>query len=524
MASSLNETANQKVFRLATEADPKGIRTLGVLTKPDVLQKGDEARVIEVARNNVTVLNHGWFVVRNRSTEEVNQGVSIEQRNNNEQSFFNKVPWNLLQKSRVGVQSLERFLRALLDDHVRKEFPNLCKELDNKIQSAERELEVLGPRRDTPDEQRRTLLKLANEFQNISNNALMGYYKSEILGQDEMKIRMHVQNANDFFSQRVVNEGHEIQFDDINDGTDVEEALEDETSIYSAIREQYRRSRGPELPGMVNPIIVQNLFKWQSSKWEDFARHHVATIRTKVETFNSVLLNHVCGNDSAMEGRIKSKLRTTIQAAYNAADREISSILKDEREGILLTLDNYYSEQLEQSRKERTSTNIARNTRKVLAASTTTTTTISSPSKNQTVTPFAILPPTIPAEATDEERTDLLQAYLEHMTFTLLHNTPTTTTNDIQSITDIHDILKSYYTVARKRFIDNIAAQVIERHFLQYTAGPIRCFSPEWVGGLAVEELAGIAGEEWVKSTRRSMLAGKLGKWREARGLVDRGF
>lgn len=42
-----NNLANQEVFELARRADPEGDRTVGVITKCDALQHGDEESVSE---------------------------------------------------------------------------------------------------------------------------------------------------------------------------------------------------------------------------------------------------------------------------------------------------------------------------------------------------------------------------------------------------------------------------------------------------------------------------------------------
>ena len=40
-----NNLANQEVFRIAKAADREGFRTVGILTKCDAVQKGDEKTV-----------------------------------------------------------------------------------------------------------------------------------------------------------------------------------------------------------------------------------------------------------------------------------------------------------------------------------------------------------------------------------------------------------------------------------------------------------------------------------------------
>jgi hypothetical protein len=40
-----NNLANQEVFKMARGVDPRGDRTVGIITKCDVVQNGDEAGV-----------------------------------------------------------------------------------------------------------------------------------------------------------------------------------------------------------------------------------------------------------------------------------------------------------------------------------------------------------------------------------------------------------------------------------------------------------------------------------------------
>ena len=481
MASSLHETANQKVFRLAKEADPRGIRTLGVLTKPDALQKGDEGRIIDVARNNVTVLNHGWFVVRNRSTQDIAEGVTLEERDMKEREFFSRPPWKSLSSDRVGVVALKKFLRALLEDHVKKEFPSLLKEMNALIEGAERELEVLGPCRETPDEQRRILLKLATEYQSIAINGILGNYRNDFFDKIEKhKLRMLVANRNDEFNRNMVDKGHHMEFRDVED-FHTEADMDNRDSIYYHIRELYYSSRGCELPGMVNPITVQNLFKWQSEAWAKFSKQHVDEIKFITSEFITALLKHVCPEQD-LESRLRARLDPLIEKAYSRAEDELCSILKSEREGVLLTLDDSYADVLQEARKKRTM--------------------------------FALKALKLSTAAADNESgqqhlaEDRLKAILDAVS----------PSNEVQNVNDIHDILVAYYYVARKRFVDNVALQVVERHFLSRDeGGPARCFSPQWVGGLSVDELEMIAGEDKAVSNRRAVLKDKLDRWRAAK-------
>ncbi|CRL30230.1 unnamed protein product [Penicillium camemberti] len=61
--------------------------------------------------------------------------------------------------------------------------------------------------------------------------------------------------------------GHAKVFRTIRDENDPEfrRPADDLDNIYDWIRRYYLESRGSELPGTVNPIVLQNMFRQQSS-------------------------------------------------------------------------------------------------------------------------------------------------------------------------------------------------------------------------------------------------------------------
>ena len=75
-----------------------------------------------------------------------------------------------------------------------------------------------------------------------------------------------------------------------------------------------------------------------------------------------------------------------------------------------------------------------------------------------------------------------------------------------QTVEDIHDILKSYYKVARKRFVDNICMQAADFHLITGPEAPMNIFSPSWVYSLSNEKLEQVAGEDLSVRTKRHRL------------------
>ena len=74
------------------------------------------------------------------------------------------------------------------------------------------------------------------------------------------------------------------------------------------------------------------------------------------------------------------------------------------------------------------------------------------------------------------------------------------------TVGDIHNILKAYYEVARERFVDTICIQGLDYHLLSGSDTPLQVLSPDFVVELKPEQLEMIAGEDTVSISRRAAL------------------
>jgi hypothetical protein len=81
---------------------------------------------------------------------------------------------------------------------------------------------------------------------------------------------------------------------------------------------------------------------------------------------------------------------------------------------------------------------------------------------------------------------------------------------------DVHDTLKTYYNVALKLFIDNVATQVVERT-LMGRDGPFRLFSTEWVTGLSGPEPSSVTEEDYATKRRREELKARIQRLEQAK-------
>lgn len=215
MAPCTSDVATQQIFARAEEVDPEGKRTIGVLTKPDLL--GEEATrdaIIELVRGDRKPLKLGYFVVKNRGADDTTS--SLSQRHKNERAFFRKSPWNQLDRSRLGIAALCLQVPKLLMDRTRDEFPNVTKEIITRLKRSEKQLEVMGSPRATSDQQRTYLGRVASRFRDLASFAIDAYYTGDLMfdKRPEARLATQIRAISDLFAETLFSKGHTRLFDD----------------------------------------------------------------------------------------------------------------------------------------------------------------------------------------------------------------------------------------------------------------------------------------------------------------------
>ncbi|CAK7225899.1 hypothetical protein SCUCBS95973_006018 [Sporothrix curviconia] len=120
--NATNWVTNQLVLELVQSVDPRGSRTVGVLTKCDLVPTDDQKRVLRALLNRDYYLQQGWYAVANRpiprlpshSQGNSNSGpASPRKRSASERLFFARYPWTALPDSRLGMMSLREGVKDL---------------------------------------------------------------------------------------------------------------------------------------------------------------------------------------------------------------------------------------------------------------------------------------------------------------------------------------------------------------------------------------------------------------------------
>lgn len=170
------DIATQEILKLATDADSTGMRTMGVLTKPDLAtERATQQGIIDLVLGKRNDLKLGYCVVKNRSAEE--DLSSLRDRDDAEKVFFMSQPWCQFEGSgRTGIDALRQRLSGLIQSITRKEFPRVRDDVQKKLHATEENLRALGDSRADTTSQRSYLAEMARKFQDIVGDALDAKY------------------------------------------------------------------------------------------------------------------------------------------------------------------------------------------------------------------------------------------------------------------------------------------------------------------------------------------------------------
>uniref|UniRef100_A0A8C4RPJ8 Dynamin-type G domain-containing protein n=1 Tax=Erpetoichthys calabaricus TaxID=27687 RepID=A0A8C4RPJ8_ERPCA len=82
------DIATTEALKMAKEFDPTGQRTLGILTKPDLVDKGNEENIVDIVRNLVIEMKKGYMIVKCRSQQDIKEKRTLAEAIQKEYDFF----------------------------------------------------------------------------------------------------------------------------------------------------------------------------------------------------------------------------------------------------------------------------------------------------------------------------------------------------------------------------------------------------------------------------------------------------
>lgn len=137
------DLANSDGLKLAREVDPEGQRTIGVLTKVDIMDDGTD--VIDILSNRVIPLRLGYVPVVNRGQRDIDNKKAINVALEAEKAFFDNHKAYRNKSNYCGTPYLARKLNLILMMHIKQTLPDIKARISSSLQKYTQELESLGP-------------------------------------------------------------------------------------------------------------------------------------------------------------------------------------------------------------------------------------------------------------------------------------------------------------------------------------------------------------------------------------------
>ncbi|RXN19641.1 interferon-induced GTP-binding Mx3-like protein [Labeo rohita] len=166
-----------EALKMAQEVDPEGKRTIAILTKPDLIDKGTEKNILAVVHNKVIPLRKGYIMVKCRGQQQINDEIPLEEAEQMEKDFFQNHDYyrGLLTENRATIKGLAVRLTHILVDHIKKSLPQLDDNVKKMLWDAKNELNECeeGPPQD-PKGAKQFLIMILKKFNDRINSLSTG--------------------------------------------------------------------------------------------------------------------------------------------------------------------------------------------------------------------------------------------------------------------------------------------------------------------------------------------------------------
>ncbi|RVE72746.1 hypothetical protein OJAV_G00044440 [Oryzias javanicus] len=327
------DIATTEALKMAQQVDPEGERTLGILTKPDLVDKGTEENVVEIVHNEVIQLKKGYMIVKCRGQKEITEKVSLTEAIEREKAFFQDHAYfhTLYSDGHATVPKLAEKLTLELVHHIEKSLPRLEEQIEEKLKQTQTELDRYGSGPPTdPVERQVFLIDKVTEF----CQDVVSLTKGEELKCGE-KINVFSSLRKDFGKWKTLLE---------NSGENFNRKIEREVSDYED------RYRGRELPGFINYKTFEVMVKEQIKELEEPAIRKLKDIGDAVKKVFVQLAQASFAGFPNLLKTTKAKIEAIKQEKESTAETMLRTQFKMEL--LVYSQDKTYSNSLSESKKE----------------------------------------------------------------------------------------------------------------------------------------------------------------------------
>ena len=202
-------------LELVKKYDPTGERTLGVITKLDLMNEpSDIVRYLENKVSKDLQLKHGYFAVKNRNSIEKKTN-SVEEGLQTEVDYFSKNPIFTKDsiKHCIGIPCLKKYLAHLLTNAMKMSLPVIQTEITKELGEVQKLLNQLGSELPETSEKKQSYLhNILMEFSKNFSQCILARGSSASTGRNIrghlVDCRENIDKNNVFLIQNKVKDEH----------------------------------------------------------------------------------------------------------------------------------------------------------------------------------------------------------------------------------------------------------------------------------------------------------------------------
>ena len=166
------DLATSDGIQIAQKVDKEGMRTLGVLTKLDLMDPGTDAS--DILEGRLLKLRRGFVGVVNRGQRDLDNKKTAQEASRAELDFFSTHPVYKRFVDHCGTTYLAKTLSAMLLGHIREILPALRTKIDELLKLTTAEILKYGGEGEGTMDNSAMLLQLLTQFSNAVGDSING--------------------------------------------------------------------------------------------------------------------------------------------------------------------------------------------------------------------------------------------------------------------------------------------------------------------------------------------------------------
>ncbi|KAI9705616.1 MAG: hypothetical protein M1836_006372 [Candelina mexicana] len=293
----------------------------------------------------------------------------------------------------------------------------------------------------------------------------------------QKRIRAVVQNLNLDFADNIARRGHCREVTDSKDASRISKGVIPITrdGFLDYIERLMKRTKGRELPETFNPMIVSDLFLEQSTPWEAIARSQVEQVWKAAKEFLGHAAAYVA-DATTSKALIQKIFEPALNHLMEILNEKTTELLTPHQRSHPITYNHYFTETLQKLRNERNQKEYSKIIKQFFG--------VSSLEKSHYC-------------GRSHDLCQLVTALVQR------------TEPDMNrfACSEALDCMEAYYKAALKRFIDDMAIEVIEAKLISQIGG---IFTPVAVSAMSADLVTSMAGESEENRAQREQLIKQL--------------